>query len=125
MKLGIHTKKGILILIDILLIQLVYVAAFAIRFEFDYVSPTFQQYWPVYLSNIIAFTVIKIAVFYLLGLYHSLWRYASIEELIKVALTAVLANASIMAYLAITQQFLPRGGSGTVLLPLFGIMNVS
>ena len=31
------------------------------------------------------------------------------HKFLKVAMTAVLANASVMAYLAITQQLLPRG----------------
>mgnify|MGYP002152324956 CR=1 FL=1 len=108
MKLSQNMKKSLLVLIDLVLIQLVYVAAFAIRFEFNWASPTLAQFWPVLVENLLWITLIKVGVFYLLGLYHSLWRYASIEELVKVALTAVLANASVMAYLGITQQFLPR-----------------
>lgn len=108
MKLSLQAKKGILIGLDILLIQAVYTAAFLIRFEFEVTSATFLQYWPVYLQHLIAITLVKVGVFYLLGLYHSLWRYASIEELVKVALTAVLANATVVAYLAIRQDFLPR-----------------
>ena len=108
MKLSLPAKKTILILLDILLIQAAYVAAFAIRSEFDFSHAVIGQYWPVFISNLVIITCVKIAVFYVLGLYHSLWRYASIEELMKVALTALLANASVVAYLAITQQFLPR-----------------
>ena len=108
MKISVQMKKGILILLDLVLIQVVYLMAFAIRFDFDFSSPMISQYWPIYLENVVFITLIKIGVFYLLGLYHSLWRYASIEELIKVALTAVLANASVIAYFGITQQMLPR-----------------
>lgn len=109
MKLSLNAKKVILILLDISLINLAYFLAFAIRFEFDFTAGALvSQYWPVYKENLIWITAIKLGVFYLLGLYHSLWRYASIEELFKISITAVLANASVMSYLAITQTFLPR-----------------
>ncbi|SMP57023.1 nucleoside-diphosphate sugar epimerase/dehydratase [Anoxynatronum buryatiense] len=109
MKLTLQMKKGVLLVLDALLIQLVYLLAFAIRFDYDFSGRMVSNYWPVYRENLLWILLIKLAVFYLLGLYHSLWRYASIEELMKVAITAVLANASVMAYLAITQQMLPRG----------------
>ena len=109
MKLSLNVKKVILILLDICLINLAYFLAFAIRFEFDFEAGALgSQYWPLYKENMIMITAVKLAVFYLLGLYHSLWRYASIEELFKISITAVLANASVMAYLAIAQLFLPR-----------------
>ena len=116
-KINLQTKKAILIIVDIILVQLVYLVAFAIRFDFEFTGGRmFAQYWPVYVENIIPFTVLKISVFYLLGLYHSLWRYASIEELVKVAFTAALANASIVAYLAFSQQMLPRSIHALALL---------
>ena len=116
-KISLQAKKAILILLDILLIQVVYFMAFAIRFDFEFTGGRmFEQYWPVYTQNLVVFTLIKISTFYILGLYHSLWRYASIEELMKVALTAMLANASIVAYLAFTQQMLPRSIHALALL---------
>lgn len=109
MKLSLNSKKAILILLDIALINLAYVLAFAIRFEFSFTEGALiSQYWPVYKAHFVYITAVKLAVFYVLGLYHSLWRYASIEELFKVSLTAMLANASVMAYMAIAQTFLPR-----------------
>ncbi|MDK2821773.1 MAG: hypothetical protein PWP31_1738 [Clostridia bacterium] len=93
-----------LIIIDIFLINLAFYLAFYLRF--DGILP--PEYFPKYLDNILAITVIKISVFYYFKLYKSLWEYASIEELVQIVVAAVVANAAILSYLFIKQIHLPR-----------------
>lgn len=93
-----------LIIIDAMLINLAFYVAFYIRFEGSLPS----QYFPLYLSNAIAITAIKIATFYYFNLYKSLWKYASIEELIQIVVTAAVANTVVLSYLFINQVHLPR-----------------
>lgn len=93
-----------LIIIDIFLINLAFYLAFYLRF--DGILP--PEYFPKYLDNILAVTVIKIIVFYYFKLYKSLWEYASIEELVQIIVAAVVANAAVLSYLFIKQIHLPR-----------------
>ncbi|MGV8145858.1 MAG: polysaccharide biosynthesis protein [Alkaliphilus sp.] len=99
----------VLIFFDILLINLAFVCAFYLRFEGKIFGAGLGvEQFNTYMYNIVIFTVIKIIVFYLFGLYKSLWKYASIEELVQVVTTSFAANAAIISYMVISQQVLPR-----------------
>ncbi|WP_330619632.1 polysaccharide biosynthesis protein [Vallitalea pronyensis] len=65
-------------------------------------------------------TCIKLVVFYIFKLYQSLWKYASIEEMIQVVSGVIVANASVLAYLYFQQQHLPR--SIYILAPILELM---
>ncbi|WP_427337959.1 polysaccharide biosynthesis protein [Caloranaerobacter sp. DY30410] len=93
-----------LIIIDVVLINLAFYLAFYLRF--DGILPS--EYFPKYLDNILAITVIKIFVFYYFKLYKSLWKYASVEELVQIVVATVVANAAVLSYLFIKQIHLPR-----------------
>ena len=76
-----NVRKIMLLVLDIILINAcVYVA---LVFRFDGNIP--KQYTDMFLNTIIYLTAIKIAVYYMFGLYRSLWRYASIDELLQLA----------------------------------------
>ncbi len=99
----------ILIVFDILLINLAFFCAFYLRFEGKIFGEGLgAEQFNTYIYNILIFTVIKITVFYLFGLYKSLWKYASIEELVQVVTTSFAANAAIISYMVISQQAMPR-----------------
>ncbi|AOT70121.1 polysaccharide biosynthesis protein [Geosporobacter ferrireducens] len=94
---------------DILLINLSFILAFMIRFDGDIINhPIAPQYLPAYFDNLMVITLIKIAIFYGFGLYRSLWRYASIEELIQIVSTSFFATTGTVTYMMIMQQKLPR-----------------
>lgn len=97
-----------LISCDVLLINLAIVLSFAIRFDGDINTGLAASYLPVYLSNIITITLIKIVIFYVFGLYKNLWKYASIEELMQIVLTSFVANTGFVTYMFIMEQRLPR-----------------
>ncbi len=74
-------RKILLLILDIILINIcIYVA---LIFRFDGNIP--KQYMDIFFDTIIYLTVIKIAVYCLFGLYRSLWRYASIDEMLQLA----------------------------------------
>ncbi len=76
-----NVRKILLLISDIILVNIcIYVA---LVFRFDGNIP--KQFIDIFLNSIIYLTVIKISVYYLLGLYRSLWRYASIDEMLQLA----------------------------------------
>ena len=94
--------------IDAILINLAYAMAFYIRFDGDFTGKMFSQYLPIYLENLVTFTLIKLFIFYAFGMYKNLWRYASIEEVFQIVITSFVANTGIITYMVLTQQMMPR-----------------
>ncbi|MDD4582826.1 MAG: nucleoside-diphosphate sugar epimerase/dehydratase, partial [Eubacteriales bacterium] len=103
------SKIIIIFLGDIICINIAYIVAFLLRFEFNIGNSMFCDYFTIYMNSIIWITLLKLVVFYAFGLYNSLWRYAGTEELVKVFLASVCALSAVMAYLYFTQQTIPRG----------------
>lgn len=93
-----------LIIIDIVLINLAFYIAFYLRFEGNIQAQHFQNY----LQNIIAITIIKVIILNYFKLYKSLWEYASIEELVQIVISSIIANTAVISYLFINQANLPR-----------------
>lgn len=98
----------LLLFADIICINFVYILSFLIRFNFDVDSTIFSVYFAAYADNLLTITVIKIIVFWLLGLYRSLWRYAGTEEIVRIVITSAAAAAASIVYLEFTQQMFPR-----------------
>lgn len=84
-----------LLLVDIITINLALFTALYIHFEGQIPSNMMTMY---YQSSIIL-TAAKLLIYRSLGLYDSIWEYASIEELIKVVLVCSLANVIGIVYL--------------------------
>ena len=78
--MSIRIRKLLLVLTDMIFINVSLCVALLIRF--DMMVP--DQYYTVFLQNALIATIIQIAIFYLFGLYKSLWEYASIEELLQI-----------------------------------------
>jgi FlaA1/EpsC-like NDP-sugar epimerase len=102
-----YSRIALLLFADIICINFAYILSFLLRFEFD-ISDPFWGYFASYANNLLFITAVKLAVFWALGLYRSLWRYAGTEELVKIVLAAVGATAAAIVYLEFTQQFFPR-----------------
>jgi len=93
-----------LMVIDAVLINLAFYVAFYLRFEGSLPS----QYFSLYINNALAITAVKIGVFYYFNLYKSLWKYASVEELVQIIVASIVANTAVLSYLFINQVHLPR-----------------
>jgi len=99
----------LLVFFDIIAIHLSFILAFAIRFDGDFIyGVQSAKYFDIYVKYALMFTLIKLISFYILGLYRSLWRYASIEELEQILVASFTANAAVLSYTFIIQQNLPR-----------------
>ncbi|NLJ88817.1 MAG: polysaccharide biosynthesis protein [Epulopiscium sp.] len=94
-----HYRAWVLVLIDIVLINLSIIFAYLLRFG-GYFHP---GYFAIYKNMAITVTGIKIVIFYYLGLYKSLWKYASINELLSIVAATAMGNAAVLAYTYLTQ----------------------
>lgn len=102
-----NIRKYILIILDALLIVLAGILSLEIRFDFE-LGPQQLMYREALLENTILYVAILLFVFYIFGLYKSLWRYASINEMISVALAGFWGNLSLYAVFSIMEVKLPR-----------------
>lgn len=102
-------RQTFLVFIDILAIYSAYYIAFFIRFDFTLLtSPSVVKFLDQLSHVIIALIAIKIFILYIFGMYSSLWRHASIDELAKVIKAVVFATAMTMSYIIIMQVTFPR-----------------
>lgn len=81
-------RRSILFFLDIILITLAYFLTFELRFEFFVPSP-FVDLLKMSFPYVVT---IKIVLFAIFGLYNSLWRYVSIDELFKLIIATTLGN---------------------------------
>ncbi|WP_422486354.1 polysaccharide biosynthesis protein [Gudongella sp. DL1XJH-153] len=114
-----HRNRIILLGIDIFLVNLSILLSLFVRFE-GQLNDQFMQYFVVYRENFILITIIKILVFYYFKLYSSIWRYASINEMIKIVSASIVASALMISVLFLKQSVLPR--SVYVIATLFDMM---
>jgi FlaA1/EpsC-like NDP-sugar epimerase len=93
-----YSRKILLILVDIIFINL---ATFtALMFRFDGRIPPHYINILLYFFGII--TILKIGIFYIFRLYNSLWKYASIDELLQIFVATLLGSTAsyLMGYLS-------------------------
>jgi FlaA1/EpsC-like NDP-sugar epimerase len=95
----ILVRKVLLLGMDIVLIHIAALLALDIRFDFQMANQHIM-YRTIFLENSILYSVIVIGTLYFFGLYRSLWRYASIHEMMSIALAAFWSN--IIIYIAYT-----------------------
>ena len=100
--------SGVLIIIDTILINFAFLLAFYIRFDGNIMGDMAAGYFEVYLRNAFVLTLIKLTLLYVFGLYKSLWKYASIEEVIQIVGASFVTNTGVITYMMMTQQRLPR-----------------
>lgn len=107
-----YSRVLLLMLLDAVCVNISCIMAFLLRFEFVLSGDQTMGYFNTYLSNILLITVVKLVVYWLGGLYNSIWKYAGTEELVKIFFTTIAANTMTITALHMTQQFLPRGVYG-------------
>ena len=99
-------RRTFLIVLDIVLLNLASFIAIVARFNSI-------QAIPEYFLNVMLFffpfqTILTIVVFYLFRLYHSLWRYASVEEMLNVVFACFVSNVLNFFFLMLFSKRLPR-----------------
>ncbi len=103
-----YSKIAALVLTDIIFINLAFVVALMLRFDFEMRSAQFNQYLNVYANCIFMITAIKVIANFVMGLYSSLWRYAGVEEISRVCITSALGSAAVILVMLYFEQRLPR-----------------
>lgn len=97
-----------LILLDIILINCSAVMAIITRFDFSAAladdAGYLQHVWQYAAIN----TVMTIAVFYILRLYHSVWEFASSSELVRIGLASTISAVLYWAGTTMMSLSLPR-----------------
>lgn len=88
------SRKYILMLADVILIDSSYILAYCFRFNFRIPSYELARFK----KDAIIITIIYLAVFYLFRLYKNLWKYASIGEFMLVIYGCIVANLLGMGY---------------------------
>ena len=76
------SRAMILVFIDILSISASYFAALMLRFDFIY-SNIPSEYLEGYIRSLPYWLIVTVATFYILRLYHSVWSFAGVSELIR------------------------------------------
>lgn len=102
-----YSRVVILLVLDAICVNISYIAAFLLRFDFE-VSAVFYSWFEAYVNSILWVTLIQLAVFWLFGLYNSLWKYAGTEEILKVAAGSVAGGMAVIVYLEAVQDKFPR-----------------
>jgi FlaA1/EpsC-like NDP-sugar epimerase len=78
-----NVRRATLFLLDLILINLAAIAALKVGFDFE-TTEQFFFYRDILIRHIPVYSVLILGIYYLFGLYSSLWEYASIKEMISI-----------------------------------------
>lgn len=105
-------RRASLFIVDMLFVVGAYYLALLVRFDGKIPAKTLADI----LEHLPVLMIIKAVVFIIAGLYRILWRYASIEEYIRVVLVAFAVNFIASFYLLMSQSGIPRSIYAIVLI---------
>ena len=77
-----QSRAVILVFVDVLSISASYFAALLLRFDFIY-SNIPAEYLEGYIRSLPYWLIVTVVTFYILRLYHSVWSFAGVSELIR------------------------------------------
>ena len=97
-------RKALLAVLDAILVNIALITALALRFEGNIPD----NYFRIYINNIIILTIIKLLIYTVFRLYKSLWEYASITELIQLFIGTLCGSAASFIITFAKDQMLPR-----------------
>lgn len=88
-----HIKAIFMMVYDIMAINISYFLALWIRFDGVF-SAIPEKYLDPYVYFIPLYTVLSLAIFYFARMYHSVWEYVSIRELMRAGLGSLAASTA-------------------------------
>lgn len=100
-------KANALIFPDILLVNISLVAAYWLRFDSNWSSIPQNFAENIFHLALIA-SFVKVVCFIVFKIYHSLWRYAGIYELVTISSAAVSGNIIMLGYVFLARVEIPR-----------------
>ena len=93
---------------DIVLINLAQFMAMFVRFEFSLQRMMEETYWNMAWSFAPAYLVLCLAVFWLMGLYRSLWKYVSVREGLQIVEASVIVGVLQYFFMNMLEMRMPR-----------------
>ncbi len=105
-KSKLYLRQFVLIIFDITIINLV--SAFALLIRFNSIQAIPQYYLDVMAFFCIPQTILTLVIFFIFRLYHSLWRYASVDELVNIIVACVFSTITNFIVLSLLGKSYPR-----------------
>jgi len=95
-------KRFIVLTSDVALTALAYWFAYYLRFNFDIPKINFGMF----LNTLPVLVVFRVACFFTFGLYSGVWRYASMDDLIRIVKATVLSSLIFSVYVGFVHHFI-------------------
>lgn len=106
-RIQLLVRRFFLFLTDTFLLNACVYLSLIMRFDVGIVSIE-PQYISNYVENMLPYTVMSLLIFWLFGLYHSLWQYASIAEVYRIAEACITVEVVHFLSNKIMGNMLPR-----------------
>lgn len=120
---NINTQKllriACLLLADIVIINLSAVAALLLRFELSPAPASEAGFMSSVMSYMWLNTLITVIIFWIFGLYNSLWEFAGVHELVRIALASACSGAAVWFGMLLSGLPVPRSYPFIYILVLF------
>jgi FlaA1/EpsC-like NDP-sugar epimerase len=97
----VRYRRALVIGVHLGLWTLAYAGAFLLRFELE-IPPAYFRDAPALLATLLA---IRTAVYWRLGLFHGLWRYSGMRDLIQLVKASTFSTAGFVIALAFLSHF--------------------
>ena len=99
-----HIIAGLLMIYDLAAVNVSYFGALWLRFDCSFTEIS-SIYWEPAVRFVPIYSLVCVAVFLLLRLYNSIWRFASFKEMLRVLSAAILTSAG---HVLLTVMFFQR-----------------
>ena len=106
-RIQLLVRRFFLFLTDTFLLNACVYLSLIMRFDVGIVSIE-PQYISNYVENMLPYTIMSLLIFWLLRLYHSLWQYASIAEVYRIAEACIIVEVVHFLSNKIAGNMLPR-----------------
>lgn len=106
-RIQLLVRRFFLFLTDTFLLNACVYLSLIMRFDVGIVSIE-PQYISNYVENVLPYTIMSLLIFWLFRLYHSLWQYASIAEVYKIAEACITVEVVHFLSNKIVGNMLPR-----------------
>lgn len=106
-RIQLLVRRFFLFLTDTFLLNACVYLSLIMRFDVGIVSIE-PQYISNYVGNVLPYTIMSLLIFWLFRLYHSLWQYASIAEVYRIAEACIIVELVHFLSNKIMGNMLPR-----------------
>ena len=92
-------RRFVVILAHLVFIAVAYIGAFYLRFELK--LPV--EYYSLILRTLPFILIIKLSVFYYFGLYSGMWRYVSMDDLVRILKANIVSTGVFVLFIVFTR----------------------